>query len=537
MGSIRSIGGIIKADFIERTRSYGFLVTIAVSLLFAYAFVPPANAKYAVVMISGYRGVYNSAWIGATAAISTITNLFLLGYLLVKNAIDKDRQTGVGQIIAATPVKKLTYMLGKFLSNFFILMVIVFITLLVAAIMQIVRGEDMFLNMADLAVPFLIVVIPAMAIVAATAILFEAIMFLKGGAGNIVYFFIWGFLLSYSTSYMLKLENFKINISSLMGSEIFFDSMVTRFKELFPGVSIQKADGFLSLEEPLKTFVWQGVNWNIDMILGRMVWLLAALAIVIIAALLFRGFDHPAKVKSIGILSKFKKTRADKYATMIESHGEYERFDAKKLAPVSFKFSFMNMVAYELKLMLKGQKWWWYMIQGFLIMGCIISPIAVTKSYFGPLSWFWPLLIWSSMGIREVRNCTHQIVFSSPYPLRRQFPATWLSGFIVALLSGSGMVVKFLMAGDVKAIPAWCVGAMFIPTLAYMLGIWTRTSKTFEGIYLVMMFAGLLNKVMVFDFIGVLDKSIEHGMPFKYLMISVLSVLIALYGRKRQAKI
>jgi hypothetical protein len=302
MRNIRSIGSIIKADFIERTRSYGFLITIAISLLFAYVFVPPVNAKYAVVMISGYRGIYNSAWIGATVAMSTITNLFLLGYLLVKSAIDKDRQTGVGQIIAATPVKKPIYLMGKFLSNFFILMVIVFITFLVAVIMQIVRSEDTLLNTADLIMPFLIVVIPAMAIVAAMAILFEAITFLKDGLGNIIYFFIWGYFISFSASHMIRMGNLKIKVSSLMGSEVFYDSMLTRFKELFHGIKIEKADGFLSLDEPLKSFVWHGVSWNINIILGRIFWILAALVIVMLAALLFRGFDRTANRKRIGIL-------------------------------------------------------------------------------------------------------------------------------------------------------------------------------------------------------------------------------------------
>ena len=537
MGRIRSIKSIVKADFIERTRSYGFLITIAISLLFAYVFVPHANAKYAVVMISGYRGIYNSAWIGSTVAMSLMTVLFLFGYFLVKNAIDRDSRTGVGQIIATTPIRKTTYLTAKFLSNFLVLTIIVFLTFIVAVVMQLVLGESSKLNFVDLVLPFLVIVLPAMAIVAALAILFESVVFFKGGIGNILYFFVWGELLNYSDTIMVKVASLNLHISSLMGLEVYYDSMINRFKELFPGIKVEKADGFMSLDEPLKSFVWNGVNWDSSIILGRIFWLLIAIALIIAATFLFRGFDKSSSINGLDIYNKLKKNFISKKDKPLTIEGEVERFDVKKLTPVSFKFSFLNMTISELKLTLRGQRFWWYLVQGALIIACVVSPVIDTKSYFGPLSWCWPILIWSSMGVREVRNHTNQLVFSSPFPLRRQFPAIWFSGFIITLLTGSGMLIKFLVVGDINGVLAWLVGAMYIPTLAFMLGIWTRTSKTFEVIYLTIMFVGVLNNVTAFDFIGVVDGSIASGMPIIYLVITMVLALIALYGRKRQIKV
>jgi ABC-type transport system involved in multi-copper enzyme maturation permease subunit len=537
MGRIRIIKSIVKADFFERTRSYGFLITIAISLLFTYVFVPHADAKYAVVMISGYRGIYNSAWIGATVAMSLMTALFLLGYFLVKGAIDRDRQTGVGQIIATTPTTKFTYLSGKFLSNFLILTVIVFLTFVVAVVMQLVSGESDKLNFADLILPFFLVVLPAMAVVAALAILFESVGFLKGGIGNIIYFFFWAELLNYENTIPAKIGNLNLHISSLMGIEVYYDSMIASFKELFPNIKVEKADGFMTLEEPLKTFVWNGIKWDADIILGRLFWALTAFVVILAATLLFKGFDRSTSIKYRDIFDKLKKKMFSKKEKFSDLTGEMERFEAKKLTPVSFQFSFFNMTLSELKLTLRGQKLWWYLIQAVLIIACVISSISDTKSYFGPLSWCWPILVWSSMGVREARNRTNQLVFSSPFPLRRQFPATWLSGFIVALLTGSGMLIKFLMAGEIKGVLACLVGAMFIPTLAFTLGIWTRTSKTFEVVFLTIMFVGLLNNVKAFDFIGVLDDSIASGVPIVYLVITIILALIGLYGRKRQIKV
>lgn len=536
MLSIRSIKSIVKADLIERTRSYSFLVTIAICLLFACVFVPPASAKYAVVMLSDYRGIYNSAWVGATVSMSTITILFLFGFFLVKSAIDRDRQTRVGQIIESTPLNKISYLTGKFLSNFIILLFLVFITFIVSIVMQIIRGEDYSLNYIDLIVPFLVVVIPSMAIVAALAVLFEAIGFLKGGFGNIIYFFIWGALISFSSSQIVNIANFKVNVTSPMGSEIFYDSMIASFKKVLPGIAVEKADGFISLEEPLKTFVWDGVNWTSDIVVGRFFWILIAGVIVTLAALFFKGFDRTLGTNNFSIIDRIKKKfeRPDKNQYKI---GEMEKYNASKLTPVSFRFSFIGLVLSELKLSLKGLKWWWYVVQAALIVGCIAVDIEEAKSYFGPLSWCWPLLIWSSIGVREMRNFTNQIVFSSPYPVRRQFPATWISGFIITILTGSGLLIKLLMVGDVAVIAAWFIGAAFIPTLAIALGIWTRTSKAFEVVYLVMMFVGIMNNVSVFDFIGIVKGSIESGMPIFYLATTIVLVIVAVIGRKRQIKV
>ncbi|MEB0248556.1 hypothetical protein QN344_00355, partial [Mucilaginibacter sp. 5B2] len=58
------IYNIIKADYLQRTRSYSFLITLAITVYAAYSFVPPDTANYTTLSASGYRGVYNSAWVG-----------------------------------------------------------------------------------------------------------------------------------------------------------------------------------------------------------------------------------------------------------------------------------------------------------------------------------------------------------------------------------------------------------------------------------------------------------------------------------------
>ena len=53
---------IVKSDYVQRTRSYAFLITLCASLAVAYTFVPEPNANYSTISIADYVGYYNSAW-------------------------------------------------------------------------------------------------------------------------------------------------------------------------------------------------------------------------------------------------------------------------------------------------------------------------------------------------------------------------------------------------------------------------------------------------------------------------------------------
>ena len=120
---LRAIGAIARADFLERVRRYSFLLTLLFATFLGYA----AATGRIMIQLGGHRGVYTSAWVGALVALVTTCWVSLVGFYIVKGGIDRDRQTGVGQVLAATPLSKPTYTLGKFLSNFAVLGSLVFV--------------------------------------------------------------------------------------------------------------------------------------------------------------------------------------------------------------------------------------------------------------------------------------------------------------------------------------------------------------------------------------------------------------------------
>ena len=181
MTTWRLLYHLARADFLQRVRSYGFLVTLGFTVYFCYICLPPNHASYVTMQMGGHRGIYNSAYVGTLVAMETALILSLAGFYLVKNAVDRDMRTGVGQILASTPLTEFLYTMGKTLSNFAVLAAMSAVIAVAAGVMQLARQEDIAIRLWPLLAPFLFIVLPVMAVVAGVAVLFEVIPLLRGG--------------------------------------------------------------------------------------------------------------------------------------------------------------------------------------------------------------------------------------------------------------------------------------------------------------------------------------------------------------------
>ena len=197
--------------------------------------------------------------------------------------------------------------------------------------------------------------------------------------------------------------------------------------------------------------------------------------------------------------------------------------------------------------MLKGQRWWWYVVALGLILVALILPAAESRQIVLPFVFIWPLLIWSQLGNREVQNRTDQLVFSAPFPLRRQLMASWTAGFVLTLVAGSGVIVRLVLESDWNVVVSVVVAAAFIPAAALSLGTWSGGSKLFEVVYLFLWTLGPMNQMvtalgfplvadqfLAFDYIGSTDAAISQGVPLYYAAFTILLLALALIGRKRQ---
>ncbi len=520
MNISRVVYASARADFLERIRRYSFLFTLGLALYFGYL----ATIGRIMLRLGDTRGVYNSAWVGALLTIVGSTFISLAGFYFVKNTIQRDRETRVGQILASTPLSKFLYIVGKVISNFAVLSLMIVILALSAIVMQLVRGEDTHIQLGKLLAPFLFLAIPVMAVVAAMAVLFETIPFLRGGAGNVAYFFLWTFGLGMSFS-----SNFPA--ADLTGlSLVKASSMAAAHLTEKSGFSFSLDAGQFNAASA--TFRWDGISWSWQILLARFLWLGVALALSCLAALLFDRFDPARSFRPSAATPLPVPARAAPSTALVPAGTPVRALTP--ISPTAVDSRFLTILSAELRLMTKGQSWWWYLVALGLLIACAFVPNASARGIVLACAWIWPMLLWSSMGIREVQHQTHQLLFSSPHPISRQLPAVWLAGVIVALVTGGGFALRLLIEANGRGLFAWLVGALFIPTAALALGVCSRSAKPFEILYTLLWYIGPMHAMSALDYAGSAPATATTRYPFLYLALTAISAVAAVLGRKSQ---
>jgi hypothetical protein len=198
------------------------------------------------------------------------------------------------------------YVLAKMVSNWLYLAALATVALLAAMTMQIVLGEVVRIEPWGYLAPYLLIILPALAWIAALAVLFESIHWLRGGLGNVLFFllFVGGLSAMVFLTFLRPNATFDAEESvratwmDPTGSLIIFRSMI--LDGVKEGLS-QTGAFVLGRTSPElyglprgATFVYDGVSWTSPILLGRLIWVGAALTLAAVAALFFDRFD-PAR--------------------------------------------------------------------------------------------------------------------------------------------------------------------------------------------------------------------------------------------------
>jgi hypothetical protein len=539
----RAIWALARADFLERVRRYSFFLTMLFALGLGYG----AGTGWISVSMAGFRGVYTSAWIGSLMALVTTCFVTLVGFYIIKGSVDRDRHTGVGQILAATPLSKTSYALGKFLSNFGVLASMVLLLALCALVMQLFAAEDSQIDSIALLAPFLLIALPAMALTAALVLLFEMLPVLRGGAGNVLWFFVWTFggLALPELSGNPRLDPF--------GFAVVSQSMMAAARQVIPGYknefALDISTAHVHLAEGLR---WHGVVWTAQIVELRIAWFAVAIVLALLAALFFDRFDAvgplgfslrkfrgaPAREKlQAGVAPEALPAVAVGASAFAASGAPRPHISHLSALPsAAHRGTFGRLVLAELRLALQGLHWWWYAIAGGLLIAQFFAPLEIARGPLLGVAWLWPVLVWSAMGSRESRFATRGLLFSSSGILARQLPACFFAGVAVAFLAGAGVAVRLLLAGQTLGLGAWLAGAFFLPALALALGVVSGTGKAFEALLTVLWYIGPMNHTPGIDFTGSASGPATLRYAVVYVALSAALLAMAFLYRGRQLR-
>lgn len=468
---------IMLADLRERTRSLRFwLMLVVMTAVIWRCFPTPADGYLILAMGGDERGYYSSAWVGLVLAMVYSILLGLGGFYLVRGTLARDFDTRVWQLLVSTPMTRRGYLLAKWASHMAVLAVIAFVGVLVGLVAQWVRAEDRSYDLVALIYPILVLAVPGMAVTAAFAVWFDLVPWLRRTAGNVLFFFVWMFLLAGSVSQFESKDHAALRANwrsdpnglSLVAREF------NRVREMQTG----KEQGFgfsIGSSRPKNGPVlvpWTSFEPRAVDLFGRLAWLLASIGAVALAAPLLDW----AAARGTG------KARARNEA------GARLRWLDRLLAPLA-RGPVALLAAAELKIALRRRRWWWW-AAALVALGlqAFASGKGLQMGFL--LAWLLPLDLLARGILSESEHRTGGLMYTASGIVGRLLAARFVGGF--ALLIGlSAVGVLRLAFVDPAAALAAVIVSMSIVSWGLALGALCRNPRPFELAMVALAYIGM----------------------------------------------
>lgn len=492
---------IIKADYLQRTRSYGFLITMLASICMAYTFVPAKGAKYSTVRIGDYLGESNGAWIGHITAIMSSTFLWLIGFYLVNNGINRDRETGVGQIVATTSISNFKYLSAKALSNFLVLLTLVMAVIIVALGLVLIRGSQYHFDPVQFLLPYMVATIPCIFCVSVLAIFAEVIFGKYSNIQNVMFFFLFPVLVQNPDAWL-----------DVLGTKQLFIGMKEVVNTNYNQTVESVGAGFLVGDQSKnKYFLFEGSHFTSAYFLSRLIWIGLGFLLLYISSLLFHRFD----IKEKFILKKKKIIASDKTDRV-----PLQEIHLTNLPVAAPAFGIWPFVKTELLILFRtGPKWLWLLnIGGFVAL--FIVPISEAHKMGLPIIWFIQINRWADIATKEKYNGTHYFTYAAYKPLQRLLTAQVLAGSLLAITLASPLILRYAIDGNYSTVISILLGAVFIIAFSVSSGIIFGGKRFFEIAFFMLTYMNISAMPEV-DYFGAFNQ----GAGYITLTAGIIGVL------------
>lgn len=509
---------LIKYDYLQRTRSYRFLITLCFSLAFAYSFIPAPDSSYTTIRIGDYLGNYNSAWIAYVSAIMTSVFLSLTGYYLINNSLKNDIDTKLGQIIATTRVSNFSYLLTKVISNFLVLLTIVFIIFVMSILLFFLYSRDARFVLSDFVIAYLLIPVPTMFFISAVAVVLEMFLVGKSILQNTVFFFLFCMMLVGSSN---EKQRFPVD---LFGKNDVTQEMIQQVKRISATGEDHKLNiGFVvGRQDGVKRFNFEGVNPPLPYMMMRVLLIIIGIGLIAVVSTYFHRFN---------IREEF---RANKIADDTPKNDKVKEVVMTLLPTAKPALGIMPFYKTELLLMIRqGKKWLW----GLNLTGMILlafTPINIAHAIILPMLWFLQVSRWASLTTKEKEHNVHYFAFSSFRPLSRLLTAQLLAGVTISITLALPLLLRHAILLNFNELLAIFLGAIFIVLFSAFLGIISQGKRLFEILFFLITYANI-NSVPFTDYFGGLssNKGYLLIMSFIILTMTIMSYSIRKYELSR----
>jgi hypothetical protein len=531
-GFLLAVGAQLGAEVRTRLRSAGTLVALAFILVGSTLWMPDPHGKAASLswQVAGdvvHTPAYGSPYVGVATAILAAIFVLLVAFYLVAGSVRRDRETGVGAILAATPLGKGAYLAGKLAANAAYLGLVSALILAVGVGKFFAFGEGP-LEPARLLVPWLFVSVPGTLFVAGMAVLFDVTPGLRGRAGLVIWFF--------ASMFLLVALPVLLSGGPDSSRRPFFDptglaTLTSLVESTLPSGAHGVSMGLVFTDKPLVRVPWAGIQLPAGVIAARLASLLWAAPPFFLAILLFDRFD-PARRLS-GRLARRKAHEAPtstEPAAVSDGARPARLLHLSELPPVSARPGVGAALLAETRLLWKAAPLLCWALLAASAAGGLLPGEAASWAAAVFLVLLVPVI--SEAGAREALAGAEALVFSQPSVPRS--PTLWKTGSLALFLLATSAPLLLRAAWSSAAqLVALVTGLLFVAAFATGAALLTKGGKLFSGLYLALWYAAA-NKLPAADFCGIFGGGLGPWVRCAYLLTGAAFVGIAMLVERRR---
>lgn len=487
------IWSIAQSDFRERTRRFSFTVLCALSVFAALLFVPDPDAEMTSIAVDAdyFLQGTNWTWIPVASALCTGMLLPLIGFFYLRNSLTLDRKTGTVNLIYTSPVNKVVYLAGKYLSNSLILICILSAVIMSSFFMMLLSFPGMEISVLHF-LSYFISIIPGIFLCSAIALLCEAVPFVQSRSGS------WLAGIIFFISYIVCLDVIGSQPQGIIAR--FFDMtgyvwLKDSIDQSVYDITGNPAHAALGVYKDsiksdlnLPELFFLPLSITSERLIEKGCMIVFGIIICIVAAVIVPRYENTGKIRTVSEKTHIKSG----------GHG---------LTVTEFILTFRSCSAA------------WFIIMAVLWLSMFLADMETAQEQLWVFAIAWSCILFSDYGCREKKCNLNNLIPTYGYAYQNQLLVRWCMGGMISLLITAPVIIRAAFAGELMGAAAGIIFAFFVPALSIFLGQLSGSERMFEIAFLMICYL-MLNST------SFISLSMTSEKAFLYcIMMSIVSFL------------
>lgn len=456
-----------------RMRRPGTLVAVLALIVLTWLMVGDPAKNQTMIVSDGARVAYTSTCLAIGSA--ALTGLFfgLAGFYLVRGRMGEDVRSGMGAVLAATPLGSGMFLLGRWLGNVAYLCGLLLIFLLTMLVLHLLRGEGP-VQLTIYLYTYALVLLPLVFYTASMVLLFDAWPPLMGKGGDVLYFILWAAQLSAGAAASIAHHGWHpLLLLDFSG----IGAIIGVVQQVLPSEGLVIGGG--EFDPSLAARVLPDALWTAPVLWSRVGSALLALLPLLLALMLFHRFS-PDRVKAraqrggwspLALLNAWLLPCARLARPLFGLAARLPGVGGQTLALLALTLV-SNPAAVVAALVL--------LVLGSVAPGAQLGAVIIAAMLV------WGMLI-SEISVRDGQHDVDALNVSAPGGRVRAYVAQTLAAIALALLFTAPVLLRWLAHAPLRA-AALLAGVLALGAAAVLLGSVSRTARLFLALFLFVMY-------------------------------------------------